>query len=697
MNVSIKSRFFAVILALVLIVTALPVSAGMKKDDGEFKVLFIGNSYSDDVTDGGYFEDSTLYNIMKSMVGDREIGVGLLWSGGKTMAWHASMAKQDLPYSFFYTDSSDGWSYVGGRTPREALTYTDWDAIVLQPYGLELVNGTSSHAEGMLSEFLKIDVSTPYMLDFVAKHAPQAEAYLYLIMAAGSSNAVNAFNDSFRTIAATTATMETYVGTESGKGFAGVIPVGSAIQAARNTYLTYLNYNTSRYNGANITAKDDPVMGLQRDDVHQSLVLGRYIAGLTAALTLIPEEARSVDYTLPHFRDSEQIGRLPSEYMDIAIACADAAIASLSRTGKSRFIPSNPTGFKNSPVPAAEEAIKNAAVTVPAVDDATALKGKIAEAVKAVSGFDVKVSVTLKGDYTAPAKGQSTTITADISFTHGYSEKVRLAKDITVSHGATVTVTAGKGGAAEPSGPVFVSEGGSLTVKFTPDEGYDIADVKVNGTSVGTVSEYTVENVTSDTTVDVSFARGSSFTDVPKDAWYYPGVTYAFNHGYMKGTNTDMTLFSPDMQFTREQFVQLLFNMEGLDAEDFGGDTGFSDVPAGQWYSAAVKWAKEEGVTNGIGGGVFGLGGKVSREQLSQFLKNYAELKSKDTSARSDITAFSDGADVSTWATDAVSWAVAEGIIGSTQTGAMVLAPGRVAVRSEIAKITMSYDAYLAK
>ena len=118
MNVSIKSRFFAVILALVLIVTALPVSAGMKKDDGEFKVLFIGNSYSDDVTDGGYFEDSTLYNIMKSMVGDREIGVGLLWSGGKTMAWHASMAKQDLPYSFFYTDSSDGWSYVGGRTQK---------------------------------------------------------------------------------------------------------------------------------------------------------------------------------------------------------------------------------------------------------------------------------------------------------------------------------------------------------------------------------------------------------------------------------------------------------------------------------------------------------------------------------------------------------------------------------------------------
>ena len=87
----------------------------------------------------------------------------------------------------------------------------------------------------------------------------------------------------------------------------------------------------------------------------------------------------------------------------------------------------------------------------------------------------------------------------------------------------------------------------------------------------------------------------------------------------------------------------------------------------------------------------------MSREQLSQFLKNYAELKNKDTSARSDVNAFSDASSVSGWATEAVSWAVAEGIIGSTQSGAMVLAPQRIAMRSEIAKITMSYDAYLAK
>ena len=123
MNVSIKTRLLAVLLGIMLIVSALPVSAGMKKDDDEFKVLFIGNSYSDDVTDGGYFEDSTLYNVMKSMVGDREIGVGLLWSGGKTMAWHASMAKQDLPYSFFYTDSAEGWDYLTAGITRAITSH----------------------------------------------------------------------------------------------------------------------------------------------------------------------------------------------------------------------------------------------------------------------------------------------------------------------------------------------------------------------------------------------------------------------------------------------------------------------------------------------------------------------------------------------------------------------------------------------
>ena len=201
--------------------------------------------------------------------------------------------------------------------------------------------------------------------------------------------------------------------------------------------------------------------------------------------------------------------------------------------------------------------------------------------------------------------------------------------------------------------------------------GYGIANINVDGLGIGAPNR---------------------FSDIKYGQWYYNGVMYAYSNGYMKGTNTDMTLFSPNMQFTREQFVQLLFNMEGLNAADYAGSTGFNDVPAGKWYSAAVKWAKEAGVTSGIGGGAFGLGGKVSREQLAQFLKNYAEMKGYSTTGRVDINSFSDSASVSGWATEAVSWAVSVGLLGSTSTEAKVLSPARVAIRSEIAKITMSFD-----
>ena len=180
------------------------------------------------------------------------------------------------------------------------------------------------------------------------------------------------------------------------------------------------------------------------------------------------------------------------------------------------------------------------------------------------------------------------------------------------------------------------------------------------------------------------------FTDVQAGAWYFDGVVYAYSNGYMSGTSP--TIFAPNMQFTREQFVQLLFSMEGLDKADYQGDTGFSDVPAGQWYSAAVKWAKEEGITSGIREGVFGLGVQLSREQLAQFFKNYAEYCGEDTSARADLSTFEDAGQISGWAKEAVSWANAVGLLNSTSNTQMLLAPGRIAMRTEVARITMTFD-----
>ena len=186
------------------------------------------------------------------------------------------------------------------------------------------------------------------------------------------------------------------------------------------------------------------------------------------------------------------------------------------------------------------------------------------------------------------------------------------------------------------------------------------------------------------------------FTDVRYGNWSFEGIVYAYNKGYMTGTNKSgqpMT-FSPDMKFTREQFVQLLFNMEGKKKSDYKGDTGFSDVPSDKWYSAAVKWAKAEGITTGIGGGKFGLGGEVTREQLAQFLKNYADYRGEDTSARADLSVYEDHEKISSWAKKSMRWAAAVGLLGNTSAGntKKTISPKRVALRSEVAKITMSFD-----
>ena len=631
MKKSFITKLMSMILLAALVICSVPATASAEDKDDHLKILFLGNSYSDDITDGGYFEDSMLYNIMKSMVGDNcKITIGLLWSGGVTMGWHASAAEKNTEMSFFHASDTSKWTYAGAYTTTNAMKFTDWDIVVLQPYGLEMSEDYSAPVSGLDNKFMKVSASAPYMLDFIAKNIPGAKAYLYLPMLSLRENTIGAGLSDFRTYAKNAVTISGYKGTESSLGFSGVIPVGTAVQAARGTYLGALGFNKDIAVGtAYIETTDDPNFGLQRDTVHLSFSIGRYIANLTAAETLIPKELRLSSYELPAMRPSDAIGALPEDYREIAIMAVDAAMESVSASNK--YVPRPISGLTEDPLATAAKALDGAEIIVGEAKNEEELKGFIAEAIKETTGLDLTVNVTLTSEYKAPtAEGESFNVGFDITYAHGYS------------------------GSAEKKGM-------NVRVEY----GYGA-----------------VEN---------------PFADVKEGEWYYEGVMYAYSHGYMKGTNADMTAFSPSMEFTREQFVQLLFNMEGLDAADYAGDTGFSDVPAGQWYSAAVKWAAEAGVTSGIGGGKFGLGGKVTREQLAKFLMNYAEMRDASTEARADLSAYSDAASVSDWATDAVAFAVAEGLIGSTSTSAKVLSPGRVAVRSEIAKITMSFDAYLTK
>lgn len=180
------------------------------------------------------------------------------------------------------------------------------------------------------------------------------------------------------------------------------------------------------------------------------------------------------------------------------------------------------------------------------------------------------------------------------------------------------------------------------------------------------------------------------FLDLAYGSWYVPAVDTVYRRGIMKGTGEG---FSPDAKLTREQAVQVLYNMEvTYNATQYNGDTGFSDVPEGKWYSRAVKWAKEEGISEGIGGGRFGLGQMLTREQFATLLVNYAKNIGADTSNGKDISSFADATSVSSWAKEGIEWCAEVGIIKGTDTNRIL--PQGTATRAELAQMLSNYLVY---
>ena len=108
----------------------------------------------------------------------------------------------------------------------------------------------------------------------------------------------------------------------------------------------------------------------------------------------------------------------------------------------------------------------------------------------------------------------------------------------------------------------------------------------------------------------------SSFADVPADAYYAKAVAWAVENGITGGTGNGK--FSPDATCTRAQAVTFLYRASGSPA--VSGSAAFSDVAADAYYVSAVKWAEKNGITGGIGGGLFGSGNNCTRGQIVAFL-----------------------------------------------------------------------------
>ncbi len=181
----------------------------------------------------------------------------------------------------------------------------------------------------------------------------------------------------------------------------------------------------------------------------------------------------------------------------------------------------------------------------------------------------------------------------------------------------------------------------------------------------------------------------NTFTDAPPAGhWAHEGIDYAIRNGLFNGMSE--TTFEPDTTMTRAMLVTVLWRY--CLSPEIGGANPFSDVADGQWYSEAIRWAAFHGIVNGVAEGVFDPNGTITRQQLATILYRFSMANSFDTTARADLSVYPDGEKVSTWAADALSWAVAEGLINGVQNGTQNnLEPLGSATRAQVATILMRY------
>ena len=224
----------------------------------------------------------------------------------------------------------------------------------------------------------------------------------------------------------------------------------------------------------------------------------------------------------------------------------------------------------------------------------------------------------------------------------------------------TIKATAGAGGSISPSSSVSVREGRNQTFTITPDQGYAVSDVKIDGESVGVVTSYSFENVRKAHTIAVSFATIKIFVDVPAGSYYEDAVDWAVENGITKGI--DDTHFSPDGICTRAQAVTFLWRAAGSPEPETRA-MPFTDVPAGSYYYDAVLWAVENGITKGTSDTTFSPDATCSRAQIVAFL-----WRSEKSPAAGTANPFADVKSTAFYA-DAVLWAVENDITkGTTNT-----------------------------
>ena len=235
----------------------------------------------------------------------------------------------------------------------------------------------------------------------------------------------------------------------------------------------------------------------------------------------------------------------------------------------------------------------------------------------------------------------------------------------------TIRASAGANGSITPGGNVSVRTGSDQTFLITPDEGYAISDVRIDGRSIGAVMRYTFENVRSAHTIEASFTAASTFADVPTGSYYERAVIWAAANGITNGVGNG--LFGVDAPCTRAQAVTFLWRAAGSPAPEISA-MPFTDVPVGSYYYDAVLWAVENGIAKGTSETTFGPDASCTRAQIVTFL--YRAFGTPAGGA-----AFADTTPNAYYA-EAVRWAVSTGV--TTGTSNATFSPNADCTRAQI-------------
>ncbi|WP_317966653.1 S-layer homology domain-containing protein [Paenibacillus sp. CCS19] len=318
-------------------------------------------------------------------------------------------------------------------------------------------------------------------------------------------------------------------------------------------------------------------------------------------------------------------------------------------------------------------------------------------------------NITLPGGGEIATKGgtkikvpEGTTIDASdkVTIPAGKSAEVTLPGSnitVTIPGGSTIagdgTITVG--GDAHVNllngSQVHIHDGSKIQSDGTIVVGPDGASVGLdNGTSLN-IQEGTELVFDEDTPLGFLVKSGNPYKDVNMDDWHYSYVNFAYTYGLFNGTTS--TTFSPSTSMTRAMFVQVLANLENVDSSDYT-TSRFSDVADGQWYMAAVEWAADSGIVNGINADLFAPNSPMTREQMLVILYNYMKYKGYEI-PESQSKSFADESEISPWALEAVQALQGIGIVSGKPGN--LYDPTATATRAEVAAIFVRFVEYLAK